>query len=252
MTEEAEAVSGATLERVDLPDGQQLVVKRLPIEGDFMTHATDGASRLQRMWTSGLLQRIGTIVDHTILDVRVIDGQDVVIMRDATNDLVPPNGAVSRDTSCRLLTGLAQMHEALADAPLDDLCAIEGRYAMAAPDLHATYTGPGRHPMAETIVRGWQLFAEHVDRDVADAVSMVHREPHNLGDRLRRFPATLLHGDPKLENLGMTGDRLVAIDWGELTGFGPREIDVAWYAQKGSARIGCSRRGFRGLRRGEQ
>lgn len=27
---------------------------------------------------------------------------------------------------------------------------------------------------------------------------------------------------------------------GELTGIGPREIDVAWYALKGAARIGCS------------
>ena len=43
-------------------------------------------------------------------------------------------------------------------------------------------------------------------------------------------PATLLHGDAKLENLGLDGERLVAIDWGELTGIGPAEIDVAWFA----------------------
>ncbi len=236
----AEAVSGATLESVELRDGRRLVVKHLPADGDFMTHVTHGAARLRTMWTSGLLHRVGAVVDHTILDVRDVDGLDVVIMRDATDDLVPPTATVSRDTSRRLLGGLAEMHESLGDVPVDDPCPIEGRYAMAAPNLHATYTGPGPHPMADTIVRGWQLFEEHVDRDVADAVAVVHREPNKLGDRLRRFPATLLHGDPKLENLGLAGGRLVAIDWGELTGSGPREVDVAWYAQKGSARIGCT------------
>jgi hypothetical protein len=240
MNEEAEAVSGATLERVELPDGRLLVLKRLPIEGDFMTHVTHGRGRLQRMWKSGLLNRISSIVDHTILDVRVVDGQDVVIMRDATSHLLPPQGPVSRETSRRLLARIAAMHEACPAEPADDLCAIEGRYAMAAPDFHATYTGPNPHPMADRIAEGWRLFAEHVDRDVADAVFGVHREPGKLGDRLRRFPTTLLHGDPKLENLGMVGDGLVAIDWGELTGFGPREVDVAWYAHKGCVRIGCT------------
>jgi hypothetical protein len=240
MTDAAEAFSGATFEGVDLPDGRRLVVKRLPIEGDFMTHVTDGGNRLQRMWRSGLLRRIGEVVDHTILDVRVVNGQDVVIMRDATSDLLPPHTPVSRDDSRRLLARLAEMHDSFADEPVDDLCVLEARYAMAAPDFHATYDGPGPHPMADRITAGWHLFAENVDPDLVDAVSMVHREPKRLGDRLRRFPATLLHGDPKLENLGITGDRLVAIDWGELTGFGPREVDVAWYAHKGSVRIGCT------------
>jgi hypothetical protein len=236
----AEAVSGAELESVQLRDGQRLVVKHLPADGDFMTHVTTGAARLRTLWTSGALERIGGVVDHTILDVRQIGGRDVVIMRDATDDLVQAGASVSRDTSRRLLAGLAQMHESLRDVPLDDPCPLEGRYAMASPDLHATYRGPGAHPMADTIVRGWELFEEHVDRDVAEAVAMVHREPKTLGDRLRRFPATLLHGDPKLANLGLVGGRLVAIDWGELTGSGPREVDVAWYAQKGSTWIGCT------------
>lgn len=59
MTEAAEAVSGATLERVDLVDGRRLVVKRLPVDGDFMTHVTAGIARLQRMWASGLMHRAG-------------------------------------------------------------------------------------------------------------------------------------------------------------------------------------------------
>ena len=50
-------------------------------------------------------------------------------------------------------------------------------------------------------------------------------------------PATLVHGDAKLENLGVSGNRLVAIDWGELTGIGPAEIDVAWLAMMSGWRM---------------
>jgi hypothetical protein len=235
-----EAVSGATLELIEMPDGRRFVVKQLSAEGDFLTQVTSGRTRLRRMWTSGLLDRVATIVDHTIIDVRDVDGRDVVIMRDATRDLLPTKVPVARGTSRDVLALLAAMHRAFAEEPVDNLCPIEARYAMAAPAFHASYTGANPHPMARSIVEGWQLFAERVDADVADTVFTVHREPSRLGDRLRRFPTTLLHGDPKLENLGIAGDRLVAIDWGELTGFGPREIDVAWYAHKGCVRIGCT------------
>ena len=55
--------------------------------------------------------------------------------------------------------------------------------------------------------------------------------------------STLVHGDAKLMNLGLdTRGGLVAIDWGDITGVGPREIDVAWYALKGCDRIGCTPR----------
>ena len=50
-------------------------------------------------------------------------------------------------------------------------------------------------------------------------------------------PATLLHGDAKLGNFGLDGDHLVGIDWGELTGVGPAEIDVAWFAVTSGWRI---------------
>jgi hypothetical protein len=80
----------------------------------------------------------------------------------------------------------------------------------------------------------------HVPPAVVDAVFAVHAEPRLLGGRLDRFPSTLLHGDAKLENLGLGSSGLVAIDWGDLTGFGPPEIDVAWYALMGADRVGCT------------
>jgi hypothetical protein len=240
LTDVTEAFSGARLEQAELPGGASVVIKFLPREGDWLTRATGGAGRLRRLWESSLLHRVEPFVDHTILDIDAIGGEEVVVMRDAREDLLPARTPVSIGTSAGLLTGLASMHLHCSSEHVDGLCSIAARYAMFAPAFHAADSGAGRHPMADRFQLGWNLFAEHADRDLADAIFAVHREPERLGRRLEQFPPTLLHGDAKLENLGRTNNRIVAIDWGDLTGIGPREVDVAWYALKGAARIGCA------------
>jgi hypothetical protein len=236
----AEAFSGATLERVELDDGRRLVLKHLPRGGDWMTRASGASDRIRRLWTSGLLHRMGNVVDHTVIDIVRIDDHDVVVMRGAAAELLPPRVPVPRSTSRRLLAGLARLHDVGRQEPLQPLCPIGARYGMFAPALHAADPGPGPHPSRDFILAGWETFADLVDADVVDAVFVVHRDPGVLGRPLARFPATVLHGDAKLENLGLGPSGVVAVDWGDLTGFGPREVDVAWYALKGAARIGGS------------
>ena len=43
------------------------------------------------------------------------------------------------------------------------------------------------------------------------------------------YPASLLHGDLKFANLGFDAERVVILDWGSVTGMGPRATDHAWY-----------------------
>jgi hypothetical protein len=111
LTDVTEAFSGASLELVELP-GRCVVLKHLPPEGDWLTRATDGSGRVRRLWESGRLARIRPLVDHTIIDVRAVDGHDVVVMRDASGDLLPPRVRVSRATSRALLTRLATIQDA--------------------------------------------------------------------------------------------------------------------------------------------
>src|SRR5438067_4317614 len=107
LTEVTEAFSGARLELVELPGGRRVVLKHLPSHGDWLTRATNGSGRVRRLWESGLLARIRPLVDHTVIDVRAVDGHDVVVMRDASGDLLAPRVPVSWSTSHSLLTGLA-------------------------------------------------------------------------------------------------------------------------------------------------
>jgi aminoglycoside phosphotransferase (APT) family kinase protein len=85
------------------------------------------------------------------------------------------------------------------------------------------------------ILRGWEHFAELAPGDVVEAVFAVLEDPGPLGEALEvAAPTTLLHGDCKLGNIGLRGGQLVLIDWGELTGTGPAEVDLAWLAMTGT------------------
>ena len=235
-----EALSGARFERVVLADGRRLVLKRLPPEGDWLTRLTAGAGRLRRLWDSGTLAEVAATVDHSIVALVPSNGTDVVVMRDVTDSLVPAAGAVSRTTAWRLLAGLAALHRAWEGRAIAGLCRPAARYELFAPRQHAPNCGPNPHPNRALILAGWDTFAKLVPTDVAEAVFAVHAHPERLAEALvASAPATLVHGDAKLENLGLDGDRLVAIDWGELTGSGPAEIDVAWFAIMSGCRLDC-------------
>lgn len=232
-----EAFSGARLERVELTDGRRLIYKHLPVGGDWLTRVSGGADRLRRLWDSGVLSRVRPVVDHAIVDVVADEDHDIVVMRDVSELLLTGAGPVGRDVSQRLLAGLAALHDVGRDEQHQDLCPVAARYGMFAPARHTSDRGPNPRPAREQIGEGWQLFAERTDPDLADAVWAVHRDPMVLGHRLAQRPTTLLHGDMKLTNLGLGPDGLIAIDWGDLTGFGPPAIDVAWYALMNTLRI---------------
>jgi hypothetical protein len=239
LTEATEALSGAHFERLVLNDGRRLVLKYFPPQGDWLTRFTAGASRLRLLWDSGTLAQVAATVDHAIVALVPSNGVDVVVMRDVSDTLVATGRTVSLPQIHKLVAGLAELHRAWQGRQVDGVGTPEARYQLFAPHLHASDDGPNRHPAREVILAGWQVFAEIVPTDVADAVFAVHERPEVLaGALMASAPATLLHGDAKLENLGLSGNRLVAIDWGELTGVGPAEIDVAWLAVMSGWRLG--------------
>src|SRR5262245_19392906 len=241
-----EAFSGASLERVELAGGRRLVLKRLPPDGDWLTRATDGFGRARQLWEDGTLDRVAAVVDHAVVDMVTDAGADVVVMEDVGRALLPTRGRVTRAQSRALLTGLAGLHRLGETLPPAPLCCVSARYGIFDPAVHVADTGPGRHRQADLIPGAWELFADAVPPAVRDAVFAVLADPGIVGRPLERYRPTLLHGDAKMGNLGLRvrragGRRLVAVDWGELTGFGPAEIDVAWYVLTSGSRIGAAR-----------
>jgi aminoglycoside phosphotransferase (APT) family kinase protein len=73
---------------------------------------------------------------------------------------------------------------------------------------------------------------------VVEAIHAVHEKPERLADEvLAAAPVTLLHGDFRIGSIGLDGQRVVAIDWGELTGLGPAEVELAWLASVRGRRL---------------
>jgi hypothetical protein len=232
------AYSGARFERVVLADGRRLVLKRLPPEGDWLTRVTGGAGRTRLLWDSGILGEVAATVEHGMLALVRSEGADVVVMRDLADVLLPLGTVLSVTEVRRLLAGLAALHRTWEGRHVDGLCPPEVRYRQNAPSMQRADRGPNPHPARELILAGWEAFAELVPAEIAEAVFAVHEHPEALAEALMASaPATLVHGDARLENFGLDGDRLVAIDWGELTGIGPAAIDITRFAITNGWRI---------------
>lgn len=229
---EGEAHSGAWFERGQLADGRAVVLKHLPPDGDWLTRAANGLGRAQELWTTGLLDRLAATVDHPILDVFHDNDHDVVVMEDVGVHLLPTGRAPTRSEFGAVLEGLAAMHAAWEGSGLEGLCSPGHRHRVLSPTFHDVDDGPNPFPRREGMVGAWGVFAEQAPPDVAEVVAAIHADPGLIERRLQATaPSTFLHGDAKPDNLGSRRvGRLMAVDWGELAGYGPAEMDVTWCA----------------------
>jgi phosphotransferase family enzyme len=127
--------------------------------------------------------------------------------------------------------GLAKLHHQSEQREIRDLCPLSARYRLTSPQFRLSDTGPHPDPINDAVLSGWRAFDELVPLDVAEAVHAVQADPEPLCHQLKlSAPPTLVHGDFKLGNVGFDGDRLVLIDWGEMTGMAPAEVELTWLA----------------------
>jgi aminoglycoside phosphotransferase (APT) family kinase protein len=234
----ADGRSGSVLERVTLADGRVVVVKRVAPAWDWIMRGTNDRGRIAELWSSGLLARVPAVLDHGVLAVEPDGDGWLVVMRDLAATFVPDDARLSRAQSRRVLAAAAALHAAFWGAPpTPALCSLADRYAFLSPATARR----DRHPLAGTILAGWERFAELAPADAGEAVLAVVERPERLAAALARFPATLIHGDLKLGNLGLVpGGRVVAVDWGTQTGWAPPAVEWAWYLAINASRVDAS------------
>jgi aminoglycoside phosphotransferase (APT) family kinase protein len=252
--------SGSRLERVRLADGTVVVVKRVAPAWDWIVRSTGDTGRIVELASSGLLDRVPAVLDHTVLGAERDGDGWLVVMRDAGPLLVGDQARLDRAASRRVLDAAAALHTAFAATPAAErlpLCSMTARYAFLSPATAAreargpfgpSHTGTGHRlvvgpdQLPGLIGRGWERFAEVVPADVAGPVLTVLDRPELLAAALARFPATLVHGDLKLGNLGFgPSGTVVALDWGTQTGWAPPAVELAWYLAINASRIDATR-----------
>jgi hypothetical protein len=231
--------SGSALERLVLEDGSTLIAKHISSASDWIMRATHDPGRAALLWTNGVLARVPARIEHAVVEAEREGDGWVVLMRDVSVWLIPEEINLSREQSRRVLAALTTLHHAFWGQHIGDLCSLEDRYGFLSPQTSAREVG-GLDPVPKLIGRGWELFAELIPEDVSDAVFAILEQPAALALELGRYEGTLLHGDPKLGNVGLAEDTVVLIDWGALTGMGPAAVDFAWYLAANATRISAT------------
>ena len=233
--------SGSLLERVTLAGGEAVVVKHARAASDWIMRAThDDGGRVATLWSSGLLRRVPAVIEHAILAVERDGDGWVVVMRDVSAALLPDAARLSRAASRRVLEAAAALHAAFRDEPPLALCSLADRYGFLSPATARREAG-GPDQVPKLIARGWERLPELLPADVAEAVLAVAERPEPFAAELARFPATLVHGDLKLGNVGFLGERVVLLDWGTQTGWAPPAVEAVWYLAVNASRIDATR-----------
>jgi hypothetical protein len=233
--------SGSLLERVTLAGGEVVVVKHARAASDWIMRAThDDGGRVATLWSSGLLRRVPAVIEHAILAVERDGDGWLVVMRDVSAALLPEAARLSRASGRRVLAAAAALHMAFLDEPPVALCSLADRYGFLSPATARREAG-GPDQVPKLIARGWERLPELLPPDVAEAVLAIAERPEPFAAELARCPATLVHGDLKLGNVGFLGDRVVLLDWGTQTGWAPSAVDAAWYLAVNASRIDATR-----------
>jgi hypothetical protein len=218
----------------------RLVLKRLSAD-DWLTRASkDDGCRSMAVWRTGLLDRLEPQLRHSVVAGSRDGSHHALLMRDVSagmdwdaRPILPTLTRVdTRDRRVeRILEALAVMHARFwGDDTLDDPA-----YELADVETFLTMLWPASWPVMEShpdglraVQRGWQALLDLVDPDVRATIEQVMADPGPLVAALEAEPATLLHGDYRLDNLAvMPDDSVVAFDW-QFAGRGPGVMDLAF------------------------
>jgi hypothetical protein len=241
--EASDAKSGSVLERVVI-DGERFVLKHLHPDGDWtMRGFGDLGCRPVAVWTSGLLDALPASIDHAVVGAAAGLGRNgwggALLLRDVTHHLVPAGDEqLPMEHHRQLLDHLAELAATFWEPTgLPELLSLESRWSAFGPGWLAAERVLGWPDAVPGIAAdGWDRFGHRAPKDVVALVSALRADVDPLVRAARRTPQALLHGDWKLGNLGVAGNRTVLLDW-TYPGIGPVAHDLAWYLAVNRARL---------------
>ncbi len=232
--------TGASFERATLTDGSRVVIKHVTRD-DWMLVVSNGESYLNRLWRDGVFERMPSTIDHTMIAMEPTDAGFLLVMRDVSDVVLAEGRVLSRAENRRVLQATDKMYrqfwgEDLPGCPLEDHFTVFNPFD---PELNARLEKLDT-PIPALMRRGWEMFGDVAPRDVTDAMQALLDDPAPLVRELDRRPATLIHGDLRLHNMGLSDDRVVLLDW-EIVGTAPPALEFGWYLIISASRIDATR-----------
>jgi hypothetical protein len=224
-------------------------VKRTAYATDLVRRLTDDYECRERLlWQYGVLDRLPAEVDTPML-AHACDGDGwALLMRDISVALQRlerrRSGALnvfSWAQVCVMVDGLAAMHakfyrNEMLEEPALSLCTAHRMFAWLRPEMLQRQMAIWPS-FVDRQATGWTSLDRLDSTEVAAALGELRVDPTPLVKALARYPSTLVHGDLRRENLGLTDDptpRLAAIDW-QFAAALPPTVDFAWLLQSACA-----------------
>jgi hypothetical protein len=240
----ADGKSTSSFERVAI-DGKRYFLKRLSPATDWIMRVTgDRVHRPYLIWKAGLMDRVPSCIDHTVVAMELDGtGDDAVLstlMRDVGSHLVPEGDTrVPQAQHEEFVDHLAQLCAAFwgFHDTIGGLTTMENRLRFFDPTNVARELAvtdpPGPIAAADA---GWRTLPER-SQFLHELAHAVWDDPSALTQPLAATPATFLHGDWKMGNLGShPGGRTILLDWA-YPGAGPACWDLCWYLALNRARL---------------
>jgi hypothetical protein len=235
--------SGSVFERVTI-DGERFFAKTLGYRTDWIMRVTgDRDLRTLKIWRAGIMRDVPPDIDHAVVGMAADgDGEDAlltILMRDIGEHLFAEGDTtISLEAHLGLIDGLAAL-SAHYWGWADDigLTSLEERLRFFAPDNIAAEVAVDDPPVPILVAaQGWPQLAQ-LAPGLSELLAAIHASPGSLTEAMRSTPATFLHGDWKLGNLGRHPDgRTILLDWA-YPGSGPVLWDLAWYLALNAARL---------------
>lgn len=226
--------SGSRLLRLELNHGRgpSLILKQISPATDWLMRAThDSRCRSVALWEQGLLDQLPPELDHATLAC-ARDGDDwAILLRDVSADLLPYARFSPADHEF-MLTAMAALHATFWQSPLLanpelGLCSLRDVYTMFAPQTGEREAG-GADEVPQRILEGWELVKTAVAPDIAEIILTLLDDPTPLCAALSRYPQTLIHGDWRHANQGLTRSdppQLILLDW-QLAVTAPPSVEL--------------------------
>jgi len=215
-----------------------LVVKRMSMEWDWLMHTTgDIHARSVMAWAHGLLDQMPSEIDTTVIACAYDGAGQAILMYNVTEALLSGDDRLSESQNEIVLNAMASLHatfweDAVLRNPALGLCSLADFITHTAPDKCERLLGilPDTE-VVNIMLGGWRLLPAFVDRDVANLLTSLARDPSILVAALDAYPRTLVHGDLRVANIGVPADqpqRAIFLDLARLSP-APPAIDLAYY-----------------------
>lgn len=230
--------------------GPRFVVKLSSPARDWIVRATgDTHGREVFVWESGLLDRLPPEVTHAVVGCARDTTGWAILMHDVSDFLIPVNGddPISLADHALYLDGQAALHATFWNdpdmvAPLKSLCSPLAHYTTFSP-ITGLLEGDHTQEVIRKLQDRWEVLLTLVEPELADLLVALANDPAPLCAAMARYPQTLVHGDPRLANLGLQRrpqPRVILLDW-HFAGPSVPAVDLAWYLSTVGHRLPVSR-----------